>query len=199
VPFNTDGTSTPMNAFNNFLLLGGTFSPATSLTLNNSSGGGSGTVVCSSMTTATGCTLKLTGTDNGTPSSPPTQLTLNMSGVSGNASGSATFILSYSTWNPKSFLTASHTGDFLMITVLSTPDNNGNYSGNVVVCPLPVQATCHLPTNAVTNAPDGTVQSDLYYTFHFSPLFQNKVEGIVDASLVLPMTNLTTSARSYIE
>jgi Flp pilus assembly protein TadG len=201
----TRGTSAPVDAFNNFTLIGGAFSPATSVTLSPSSANGSGTVYCNSMGPS-GCRLALSGTLSGT--APTQQLNLAMSGASPNSSGSATYRLALNSWNPSAFISTPQTGDFLVVTILSAPDNNNAYAGIVQLCALPLQPSCSLPsqppdpadsTPPLRDPADGTLQTDLYYAFHFSPLFQNKLAGVIDASLMMPLANVTTSARSYIE
>jgi len=62
--------------------------------------------------------------------------------------------------------------------------------------PLTVSASC--PT---LNPPKsgGFVEVQVVYTFQFNPLFQNRLQGITDVSFMNPTTQVTTTARAYVE
>jgi hypothetical protein len=45
------------------------------------------------------------------------------------------------------------------------------------------------------NGGGGIVELDTSYTFHFSPLFQNRLTGVIDASFMNPLTVLTSTTR----
>ncbi len=63
-------------------------------------------------------------------------------------------------------------------------------------CGLPLQSgTCPLGQPPQ----DGLVQVSVTYTFQFNPLFQNRLQGIVDVSFMRPSAVLTTTARAYVE
>ncbi len=65
-------------------------------------------------------------------------------------------------------------------------------------CPLPLNpATCAVPTRFALAG--GSVDVVATFQFTFSPLFQNRLTGIVDASLVQQFAVLQTTARAYIE
>jgi Flp pilus assembly protein TadG len=64
--------------------------------------------------------------------------------------------------------------------------------------PLTTPAACS-PT--FTSAPPlkGYVEVSVTYTFQFNPLFQNRLEGVVDVSFMRPTATVTTTARAYVE
>jgi Flp pilus assembly protein TadG len=63
-------------------------------------------------------------------------------------------------------------------------------------CALPMTTWC-----ATMAAPPqgGFVQVQVNYTFHFNPLFQNRLDGIIDVSFLQPTAQVTTTARTYVE
>jgi Flp pilus assembly protein TadG len=64
------------------------------------------------------------------------------------------------------------------------------------VCTLPLStSTCILPTPVQ----GGFVEVQVSYTFQFNPLFQNRLDGIIDASFMRPTALVTTTARAYVE
>ena len=171
-----------VNAFNNYTLVGSSFSPATTVRVQPTSGG---VVTCTSITSS-GCELNVVGSASGGT------VTLQLTPASGNASGAITTTLPENSWNPRALFTASNTGDFMVITVLDRL-----YDGKVKICPLPLSTTCVLPDRAAST--DGVLQADTYYTFNFSPLFQNRLSGVIDAFFMRPLSSVSTSARTYIE
>jgi Flp pilus assembly protein TadG len=65
-----------------------------------------------------------------------------------------------------------------------------------VVCTLPLQASaCTLPQPT----PGGFVEVQVSYTFQFNPLFQTRVNGIIDVSFMRPTAVVTTISRAYVE
>ena len=66
-----------------------------------------------------------------------------------------------------------------------------------VVCSLPLQASCALPSRA--SAAGGYIQVDATYRFAFNPLFQNTLASTLDVWFWRPLTELTTSSRVYLE
>jgi Flp pilus assembly protein TadG len=65
-------------------------------------------------------------------------------------------------------------------------------------CPLPLNpATCAVPTRFALSG--GSVNVAATFQFTFSPLFQNRLTGIVDAALTQQFAVLNTAARAYIE
>ena len=172
-------------AFNNFTIIGGTVTPASQVTFTPASGSGSGSISCSSLAAA-GCTINVATTVN--TSSITVQLTAG-SGASGTAQ--YTFAGASSVPNPTAF-NAVADGDFLTAAALGP-----TYTGTLRVCKLPLATTC--APGALGTASGGFVQVDLTYTFTFNPLFQNKLAGVVDVSLMRPLSTLRTAARSYVE
>jgi hypothetical protein len=95
-------------------------------------------------------------------------------------------------------LGATGNGDFVVITWL---DGSGTV-GVVQICPLggsPLLQTTCIPATSYGSLADGFVQVDVNYTFRFNPLFQNRLASVVDVSFMRQTSQLTTSARTYIE
>ena len=189
----SNSMNTVVSAFNNLTIVGGTVSPATNVTLAPASGAGSGSISCTSSNDAM-CTIQVsTGSSTNTTGCTTTGVVCLRNVV--GATGSATYTgspLTYS-FNP------SGTGDFVMLTWLS-PDQYGLQQGYIEVCRLPLTTNCVFPTglNRSQNT-DGIVQVDVRYTFQFNPLFQTRLDGIVDVSFMRPSTLLTTTVRTYAE
>ena len=80
--------------------------------------------------------------------------------------------------------------------VIQVYDSTGTAQGSAVTCPLPI-ASCHMPIRSGFN--EGWVDVSGTYVFHFNPLFQNRLAGVVDVSLMQPISTLTTTVRTYIE
>jgi Flp pilus assembly protein TadG len=190
-------TSTSMNtvasAFNNLTIIGGAFSPATNVTLAPSSGGGSGSITCSNATDAM-CTIQVTTGSSTTAGCASGNVCLtNVT----SATGSATYTSSqfnYS-FNPTGI------GDFVMLTWLA-PDQYGLQQGYIQVCRLPFTSNCVFPSASGwtrSSNTDGAVQVDVQYTFQFNPLFQTKLDGVIDVSFMRPSSLLSTTIRTYAE
>lgn len=82
--------------------------------------------------------------------------------------------------------------------IVAVYDQTGVLQGSPGTCPLPLTyAGCSLP--ARTGFHDGWIDVSATYIFHFNALFENKLSGVVDVSLMRPTSTLTTSVRSYIE
>jgi Flp pilus assembly protein TadG len=163
-----------INAFNALTIFGGTVKPATSVTL------GTGAAACNALTSA-GCSFSLAASTS----------SITLTAGSG-AIGSLTVSLAPASISP-SGLTLSANGDYVMVSAIDSSLS----TGTLRICPLPLQTGCapSLPTSSAA----GFVQVDVTYTFNFNPLFQNRLEGVVDASFMRPVSVLTTSARSYLE
>ena len=76
--------------------------------------------------------------------------------------------------------------------------------GTACASPPNTSVTCNLPLSTSTcslSAPSqgGFVQVDATYTFDFNPLFQTRLEGILDVWFLRPTATLTTTARAYVE
>jgi Flp pilus assembly protein TadG len=84
-------------------------------------------------------------------------------------------------------------------TCARTEDTGGTCTGTdaptQVACSLPLSASCALPTPTQ----GGFVQVNVAYTFQFNPLFQTRLDGIVDVSFMRPTAVLTTQSRAYVE
>ena len=65
-----------------------------------------------------------------------------------------------------------------------------------VPCTLPLQtSSCHLPPPSQ----GGFVEVQVNYTFQFNPLFQTRLENVIDVSFMRPSAPVTTTARAYVE
>jgi hypothetical protein len=74
----------------------------------------------------------------------------------------------------------------------------GVHAPVVFTCPLPLTyATCTVPPRAGLSG--GSVDVLVTNQYMFSPLFQNRLTGIVDASFIQQFATLSTTARAYIE
>lgn len=63
-------------------------------------------------------------------------------------------------------------------------------------CSFPLQtSSCTLPTPG----PGGFLEIQVAYTFQFNPLFQTKLDNIIDVSFMRPTAQVTTTARAYVE
>jgi Flp pilus assembly protein TadG len=79
-----------------------------------------------------------------------------------------------------------------------TEDTGGTCS------PAPSSTVCTLPlsTGSCTltqPTPGGFVEVQLTYTFQFNPLFQTRLDGIIDVSFMRPTALVTTTSRAYVE
>jgi hypothetical protein len=83
--------------------------------------------------------------------------------------------------------------------------NTGQQQGYIQVCGLRYPTGCGFPsdlTGASSKRPglsDGSIQVDLRYNFQFNPLFQTRLDGVVDVSFMRPSTLITTTVRTYAE
>jgi Flp pilus assembly protein TadG len=193
VTITSTSMSTVSSAFNNLTIIGGPFSPATNVTLAPGSGGGSGSISCTNTTDAM-CTIQVTTGSSSTAGCAAGNVCLsNLTG----ASGSATYTSSpfnYS-FNP------TGTGDFVMLTWLA-PDQYGLQQGYIQVCRLPFTSNCVFPSASGwtrSKNTDGTIQVDAQYTFQFNPLFQTRLDGVIDVSFMRPSSLLSTTVRTYAE
>jgi Flp pilus assembly protein TadG len=60
-------------------------------------------------------------------------------------------------------------------------------------------ATCALGGSTKAPPQGGFVEVQTAYTFNFNPLFQTRLDGIIDVSFMRPTAVLTTTARAYVE
>ena len=71
-----------------------------------------------------------------------------------------------------------------------------------IVCPMDGTNGAELSTtscNLTKPSPGGFVEVQVNYTFSFNPLFQNRLAGIIDVSFMRAATQVTTTARAYVE
>ena len=59
----------------------------------------------------------------------------------------------------------------------------------------PLASTCNLTQPSSS----GFVEVQVTYRFQFNPLFQNRLIGVGDFSILKPVSQLTTSSRAYVE
>jgi len=89
-----------------------------------------------------------------------------------------------------------------MLTWLA-PDQNALMQGYIQLCQLPITNACTFPIfppgTTRGSFSDGFVQTDVGYNFHFNPLFQNRLTGVVDVSFMRLASLVTTSVRTYAE
>ena len=87
--------------------------------------------------------------------------------------------------------------------VIKVYDGTGAQQGLAKTCQLPLTyASCTtLPARSNSNGAfnEGWIDISATYVFHFNPLFQNKLAGVIDVSLMQPLSTLTTTVRTYIE
>jgi len=75
-------------------------------------------------------------------------------------------------------------------------DTGGTCSPTPTVCTLPLDtATCTLPTPKQ----GGFIEVQTNYTFQFNPLFQTRLDGVIDVSFMRPTALVTTTSRAYVE
>jgi Flp pilus assembly protein TadG len=178
LPATTTATPTAaVNAFNNLTLVGGPLNNgATSVTFSNPGGF---TINCT--ISASGCVLTLS-------------TVRNTSTITTTLRTSSFTSLPYtfpSVPDPSAF-TATANGDYVVVTTVGADLN-----GTVRICPLPVTTTCSL--GAPSTASDGFIDVAVVYSFKFNPLFENRLTGAVNASVMRGWSTLRTSTRTYVE
>lgn len=62
-------------------------------------------------------------------------------------------------------------------------------------CSMPLSSSCPIPQPK----PGGFVEVQVSYTFHFNPLFQTRLDGVIDTSFMRPTALVTTTSRAYVE
>ena len=88
-------------------------------------------------------------------------------------------------------------GDYA--TVLMIPEGvsiGKTADGFLQICPLPMTTSCVLANLGMEVGGGGIIEVDTSYTFHYSPLFENKLSGVVNVSFLRPLTVLTTTTRT---
>jgi Flp pilus assembly protein TadG len=95
--------------------------------------------------------------------------------------------------------------DSISFTVANANCAHAQDTGGTCSSPnTPTQTTCTLPLSTATcTLPQpkagGFMQVQVAYTFQFNPLFQNRLSGVVDVSLMQPTAPVTTTSRAYTE
>jgi len=174
-----------VDAFNNLTILGGPATGAHTFSLSP----GTGTITCSSMSSS-GCGIQLNVdyTNHSVAFSP-----LSGQGASGTASAS---LAGTSVPNLPAF-GISADGDWATVLLIEEGNSVGpTAAGFLQICPLPMTTTCALANLSMWDGGGGIVEVDTSYTFHYSPLFENKLSGVVNVSFLRPLTVLTTTTRT---
>ena len=178
-------TSNTVAAFNNLTIFGG----APSGVQNFSMSPGTGTISCSSMSSS-GCGIQF-GVNYSTS-------TISLTPISGaGASGSASTTFTGTAVPELGTLGVSADGDYVSVLLIEEGTSVTNApAGFLQVCPLPVTTSCVLSNLSMWNGGGGIVEVDSSYTFHYSPLFQNKLTGVIDVSFTRALSLLTTTTRT---
>jgi Flp pilus assembly protein TadG len=66
-------------------------------------------------------------------------------------------------------------------------------------CTMPLSSGSCSPAFTATPPQKGYVEVQVSYTFQFNPMFQNRIEGVIDVSFIRPTAQVTTTARAYVE
>jgi Flp pilus assembly protein TadG len=182
-------TTNIVNSFNNLSIFAGAPSGATNATLTV----GSGTITCSSMTSS-GCGMRFTiDWANSTISFDESGVTVPASGTASTSITTGAMPL-FSSFNP------SANGDYVALMQLEEGVSQSNTSiGYLQICPLPLTTSCALSNLYIWNGGGGMVEVDVSYAFHYNPLFQNKLSGVIDASFMRQVSVLTTTTRTTSE
>jgi Flp pilus assembly protein TadG len=72
---------------------------------------------------------------------------------------------------------------------------SGAHAATQTTCDMPLTSACSVPQPK----PGGYVEIEVAYTFQFNPLFQTRLEGVVDVSFMRPTALVTTTSRAYVE
>ncbi len=174
-----------VNAFNNLTILGGPATAAQNFSLSP----GSGTIACSSMSSS-GCGVLLNVDYK--------NKVITFSPLAGQgASGTATFTLAGTSVPSLPSFGISADGDWATVLMIEEGNSVGpTAAGFLQICPLPMTTSCSLTNLSMWDGGGGIVEVDTSYTFHYSPLFENKLSGIVNVSFMRPLTVLTTTTRT---
>jgi Flp pilus assembly protein TadG len=174
-----------VDAFNNLTVLAG---PATGVK-NFSLSPGSGTTSCASLTSS-GCGVAV--------HIDYANLGMTFSPLSGQgASGTASYTLSSTSVPSLPSFGVSADGDYATVLMIPEGVSTGKTAdGFLQICPLPMTTGCALANLSMWDGGGGIVEVDTSYTFHYSPLFENKLSGVVNVSFLRPLTVLTTTTRT---
>jgi len=181
----TSCVTNTVNAFNNLTILGGPATAAQNFSLSP----GSGTISCSGISSS-GCTVLL--------SVDYKNKVITFSPLAGQgASGTATATLAGTSVPSLPTFGISADGDWATVLMIEEGNSVGpTAAGFLQICPLPMTTSCALSNLSMWDGGGGIVEVDTSYTFHYSPLFENKLSGIVNVSFMRPLTVLTTTTRT---
>jgi Flp pilus assembly protein TadG len=71
-----------------------------------------------------------------------------------------------------------------------------------VLCPMTTTPTASPPLSSCTltrPSSSGFVEVSVSYRFQYNPLFQNRLVGVADFSIMRSVSQLTTTSRAYVE
>jgi len=183
-PCTTCVTNT-VNAFNNLTVLAG---PATAVT-NFSITPTTGAISCATIG-ASGCgvTVHIDYANN----------VMTFKPIAGQgASGTATYTMPGTSVPSLPAYGISANGDYASVLMIPEGVSIGSTAdGFLQICPLPMTTSCVLANLGMEVGGGGIVEVDTSYTFHYSPLFENKLSGVVNVSFLRPLTVLTTTTRT---
>jgi Flp pilus assembly protein TadG len=179
-----DVTNT-VNAFNNLTLFAGPANTLQSFNLQP----GIGTIACfPSPVGDAGCGIKLSVNYTGH--------TITFTPLS-NATGSATYTMTGSSVPGLSAFGVNAVGDYAAVMMIEEGNSSQSTADAFLqICPLRMTPTCALGNLNMRDGAGGTIEVDTSYTFTYSPLFQNRLTGIIDASFMRQFTVLTTTTRT---
>lgn len=186
---NTD-TSNIVNAFNNLSVFAGAPSGVQNFSLSP----GTGTLQCSSMSSS-GCGIHFNiDWSASTISFDESRITSVPASGTASASFTGSAMPLFSAFNP----TAD--GDYVAITQLEQGvSQSKSIDGFIQICPLPLQTSCALSNLYIWDGGGGMVEVDTSYAFHYNPLFQNRLSGVIDASFMRQISMLNTTTRTTSE
>jgi hypothetical protein len=174
-----------VSAFNNLTVLGGPAVGAHNFSLSP----GTGTISCSSLSSS-GCGVLL-GIDFVNHAITFTPL------AGQGASGTASAALAGTSVPSLPSFDVTADGDWASVLMIEEGNSVGpTVAGFLQVCPLPMTTNCALSNLSMWDGGGGIVEVDTSYRFHYSPLFENKLTGIVDVSFMRALTVLTTTTRT---
>ena len=175
-----------VDAFNNLTVFAG---PTTAMH-NFSLSPGSGTVSCSNIP-STGCGIGFN------VDYVNRRIVFNPITGKGATGGPATYTMPGASVPALASFGITADGDYAAIIMIEEGSSTApTADAYLQVCPLPMTASCALDNLNLRDGGGSTIEVDTSYTFHYSPLFQNRLTGIIDVSFMLPFTVLTTTTRT---
>ena len=112
-----------------------------------------------------------------------------------------------SAFNNNTIVAASQNGATDKVTIVVGNANCAHTEDSGGTCASPnatTQVICNMPLTAASCTvpqpqPNGFVEVQVSYTFPFNPLFQTRLDGVIDVSFMRPTALVTTVSRSYVE